>query len=208
MIDDIPINRLWIYDPAALLDINNFFTSDIEEDHHHFATTKLVNKLSMIIIILSIVISIMTKRPQVSLWCGVVLVLLILYWRNATEQEASIKETFEPSTGARGINSETKIATPVPKDSFYCQLFNRGKLTPGQIVRLENPLLGLSQANEVNDIQNTASEVPWLVFFERPWQYNFPIEGTRIVILTGIEPITECLTTLLNRLLTVRRDRM
>ena len=57
----------------------------------------------------------MTKKPQVSLWCGVVLVLLILYWRTATKQDVSVKESFEPSTGARGINSETKLAAPVQK---------------------------------------------------------------------------------------------
>ena len=137
------------------------------------------------------------KSSQISLCCLVALVILIMYWKTSVDsmssstQSSDRKETFEPSTGARGINSETKLATPVTKGGFYCQLFNRGKLTPGQIVRLENPNLGLSQANEINDIQNTASEIPWLVFFERPWQYDFPVEGTKIVILTGVEPIVE-----------------
>ena len=36
MIDDIPINRLWIYDPIALLDINNFMTTDFDKEHPLF----------------------------------------------------------------------------------------------------------------------------------------------------------------------------
>jgi len=190
MSTSIPINRLWIYEPWDLFKINNFIKTEFDRNYPYFSTTKNINSLSIIIIILSIIISIMTKDPQKIFWFCVGLVILIVVWKNSTEQ-IKVKETFEPSTGARGINSETKLASPVKKDSFYCQLFNRGKITPGQIVRLENPEQGLSQANEVNDIQNTASEIPWLVFFERPWQYDFPIDGTRIVILTGVEPIIE-----------------